>query len=175
MRKSKKAMMDEKTFDNFNVKQSNEGAFNACFARAKSKGLGGKPLIILGKSGVGKTHLIYAIKNHINETAPHKKVLVLKHEELIDILLDYCRGRIDGKIKENSFAKTLSSDLLLIDGYVYDEEKESTNEEILKTLNELVNMKVQIVVSVIRSARFSGGVKNYFKQVNGAEIVELQK
>ena len=62
------------SFDNFIVGSTNRFAHAASYAVADNPNLIYNPLIIYGPSGVGKTHLMLAIKNHIRKKFPMKKI-----------------------------------------------------------------------------------------------------
>ena len=49
------------TFDNFIVGGSNKFAYSACYRVANAPGLEYNPLLIYGRSGLGKTHLMLAL------------------------------------------------------------------------------------------------------------------
>lgn len=59
------------TFDNFIVKGGNELAYKASLAAALNPG-NFSPLFIVGGVGLGKTHLLHAVRNHISENTPLK-------------------------------------------------------------------------------------------------------
>ena len=63
----KRTLLDEYTFDNFIVGNSNKFAHAACWAVADRPSMDYNPLFIYGGSGLGKTHLMLAIKNHIKK------------------------------------------------------------------------------------------------------------
>ena len=70
------------TFDNFITGDSNKFAYAACYAIAYSDDTNYNPLFIHGKSGLGKTHLCYAIINTLLKRNPELKVVYIKGEEI---------------------------------------------------------------------------------------------
>ncbi len=83
----KKTLLDEYTFDNFIEGSSNKFAKAACLAVAKEPCVY-NPLFIYGHSGLGKTHLLYAVMNYMKKNHPHLKI-VYKTSFLTGCL--YCR------------------------------------------------------------------------------------
>ena len=71
------------TFDNFIVGDSNRFAFSSCLAVAQNPGKLYNPLFLYGKSGLGKTHLMHAIGNYINENS-NLKVLYITTDEFMN-------------------------------------------------------------------------------------------
>lgn len=63
----------EYTFDTFIVGNSNKFAHAACLAVAQNPSKAYNPLFLYGNSGLGKTHLLYAIGNEIKKTTPQKR------------------------------------------------------------------------------------------------------
>ena len=62
------------TFDNYIVGSSNKFAHAASIAVAQNPGGTYNPLFIYGNSGLGKTHLLHAIKNEVLKNDPSKKI-----------------------------------------------------------------------------------------------------
>ena len=75
------------TFDNFIVGSTNRFAHAASLAVADNPNIIYNPLIIYGKSGVGKTHLMLAIKNHIKKKFPNKKICYVRSEDFTNQLI----------------------------------------------------------------------------------------
>ena len=93
---------DEYTFENFVVGKSNDLAYKACVAVAKDPaGLEVQnPLFIYGNSGLGKTHLLYAIKNVINKNYPSKKIIYVKGEDFTNELIDSLSKKTADKFRD---------------------------------------------------------------------------
>lgn len=140
------------TFDNFIVGSSNRFAQAAAFAVAENPGLiNYNPLVIYGPSGVGKTHLILAIKNQIKRKFPNKKIVYTRGEDFTNQLI---RAIQDGTIglgnSEDFRTKYRSADVLLIDDIHFIAGKEQTQEEFFNTFNTLYQNNKQIVVTLDR-------------------------
>ena len=82
---------DEFTFDTFVVGPSNKLAYAASQAVANHPAQNYNPLLIYGDSGLGKTHLIYAIANVIRKNDSHAKIAYVKGDDLTNELVDAIR------------------------------------------------------------------------------------
>ncbi|MBR4767385.1 MAG: chromosomal replication initiator protein DnaA [Lachnospiraceae bacterium] len=134
------------TFDNFVVGASNSFAHAAAVSVAENPGMEFNPLFIYGGSGLGKTHLMHAIANHVLRNDPNKKVLYVTAEDFTNELIDSLSHRNKG---ETSYFKNVyrNVDLLLIDDIQFVIGKESTEREFFYTFNHLYENKKQIVIS----------------------------
>lgn len=134
---------DEYTFENFVVGKSNDLAYKACVAVAKDPaGLEVQnPLFIYGNSGLGKTHLLYAIKNVINKNYPSKKIIYVKGEDFTNELIDSLSKKTADRFRD----KYRTVDVLLVDDIQFIAGKEATQEEFFHTFNTLYEAKKQIV------------------------------
>ncbi len=146
---SKQNVFDEFTFDNYIVGPSNKFAHAASLAVAQNPAGAYNPLFIYGNSGLGKTHLMYAIGNEIKKNNPDMKVTYVKGEvftnELIECLL---------KNKMVDFRqKYRNSDVLLVDDVHFIAGKDSTQEEFFHTFNTLYEANKQIVLTSDRPPR----------------------
>ena len=72
------------TFDTFVVGSSNQLARSAAFAAAETPGRAYNPLLMYGNSGLGKTHLLHAIGNYVQENYPYRKVLYVSTETFLN-------------------------------------------------------------------------------------------
>lgn len=134
------------TFDNFIVGSTNRFAHAASLAVADNPNIIYNPLVIYGNSGVGKTHLMLAIKNHIIKKFPNKKVSYIRSEDFTNQLIQSLQnGTIDSF--RNKFRNI---DTLLIDDIHFIAGKESTQEEFFNTFNTLYQNNKQIVVTLDR-------------------------
>lgn len=141
----------EYTFDNFIVGSTNRFAHAASMAVADNPNIIYNPLIIYGRSGVGKTHLLLAIKNHIRKKYPTKHIEYIRCEEFTNQLISALH---DGKLGlgslDNFRNRFRGTDVLLIDDIQFIAGKDSTQEEFFNTFNTLYQNKKQIVVTCDR-------------------------
>lgn len=141
------------TFENFIVGNSNKLAHATAFAVAETPGQTYNPLFIYGNSGLGKTHLMHAIGNYIEETT-NKKVLYVTSEQFID---DFSKiSRKDENNTNYNYAeyfknKYRSLDVLIIDDIQFLAKTPKTQEEFFHTFNFLYNDNKQIIISSDRS------------------------
>ena len=141
----------EYTFDNFIVGSTNRFAHAASMAVADNPNIIYNPLIIYGRSGVGKTHLLLAIKNHIRRKYPTKQIEYIRCEDFTNQLISALH---DGKLGlgslDNFRNRFRTTDVLLIDDIQFIAGKEQTQEEFFNTFNTLYQNKKQIVVTCDR-------------------------
>lgn len=133
----------EYTFDTFIVGSSNKFAHAACLAVATNPSHAYNPLFLYGNSGLGKTHLLYAIGNEIKKNDPSKVICYIKGDDFTVELVESLR-----LAKMNEFRqKYRQADILLVDDVQFIGGKESTQEEFFHTFNALYEAKKQIIIS----------------------------
>lgn len=137
------------TFDNFIVGSSNKFAHAACVAVAEHPALNYNPLFIYGQSGLGKTHLLNAITNHLRKKNPNVKIIYVKGEDFTNYMID-CISRQAMKEFRDTYRKC---DVLLIDDIQFIAGKESTQEEFFHTFNALYDERKQIILTSDRPPR----------------------
>lgn len=131
------------TFDNFIVGPGNRFAHAAALAVAKNPSGAYNPLFIYGGSGLGKTHLLFAIKNELSKTRPELAVLYIQSETFTNELISAI-----GQGNTESFHKRYRTlDVLLVDDVQFIGGKESTQEEFFHTFNSLATAGKQIVLT----------------------------
>ena len=138
----KKTLLDEYTFDNFIEGESNKFAKAACYAVANDTSYT-NPLFIYGHSGLGKTHLLYAIMNHMKKKNPDLKIVYKKSETFINELIDAIANQATLAFKE----KYRSADVLLIDDIQFLAGKQSTQEEFFHTFSALYESEKLIILT----------------------------
>jgi chromosomal replication initiator protein len=131
------------TFDSFVVGSSNRFAYNAAMAVAMKPASIYNPLLIYGQSGLGKTHLLYAIANQAQANFRGFRILYVKGETFTNEMIQALR---QGAM-EQFRAKYRECDLLLMDDVQFIAGKESTQEEFFHTFNTLYEAKKQIVLT----------------------------
>ena len=138
----KKTLLDEYTFDNFIEGESNKFAKAVCYAVANDISYC-NPLFLYGHSGLGKTHLLYAIMNHMKKKNPDLKIVYKKSETFINELIDAISNHSTSDFKE----KYRSADVLMIDDIQFIAGKESTQEEFFHTFSALYESEKLIILT----------------------------
>ena len=133
----------EYTFDTFIVGSSNKFAHAACLAVATNPSHAYNPLFLWGNSGLGKTHLLYAIGNEIKKNDPSKVICYIKGDDFTNELIESLRLAKMSEFRH----KYRQADILLVDDVQFIGGKESTQEEFFHTFNALYDAKKQIVLT----------------------------
>ena len=144
------------TFQNFIVGSTNRFAHAAAHAVAEAQipQPTFNPLVIYGPSGVGKTHLMLAIKNHIKNKYPHKVVEFVRGEEFTNQFIQALnQGKLGLPLVEEFRNKYRNVDVLLLDDIHFIAGKETTQEEFFNTFNALYQNGKQIVVTLDRPVK----------------------
>ena len=134
----------EFTFDTFVVGPSNQLACSAAQAVADAPGRRYNPLFIYGSSGLGKTHLLYAIAHEIRRQSPSARILYIKGDEFINDFIETVRS---GRSMNEFRIKYREADLMLVDDIQFVAGKVETQNEFFHTFNTLYESKKQIVLT----------------------------
>ena len=140
-------------FSSFIKGDHNQFARAAAISVSKNPGTDSfNPLVIYGGVGMGKTHLLHAIGNKINNEFSKRKVVCASSEKFT---LDFISSIQKSKTVEfsNSYR---SADVLLIDDIQFFQGKEQTQEQFFHTFNELFQSGKQIVMT---ADRYPGDMK----------------
>ena len=137
------------TFENFIVGSSNKFAHAACLAVAHFPAKDYNPLFIHGPSGLGKTHLLYAITNELKKQNPNVSVIYIKSEDFTNQMIECLSRQAMGEFRD----KYRTCDVLLIDDIQFIAGKTSTQEEFFHTFNALYEDGKQIILTSDRPPR----------------------
>ncbi len=139
----------EYTFSTFIVGSSNRFAHAASVAVAANPASAYNPLFIYGGSGLGKTHLLFAICAELKKTKPGINIIYVKGEEFTNELIN----AIQNETTKQFHDKYRKADILLVDDIQFIGGKESTQEEFFHTFNTLYEENKQIVLTSDRPPR----------------------
>ena len=134
----------EYTFDRFVVGTGNRLSHAASLAVSENPGKIYNPLFIYGGVGLGKTHLLHAIGNRIQEIHSKQKVLYISSETFMN---EYIDSIITRTTAFDFRSKYRTVDVLLIDDIQFLQRKEGTQEEFFHTFNELHQNSNHIVMT----------------------------
>jgi chromosomal replication initiator protein len=131
------------TFDSFVTGKANQLARAAAIQVAENPGISYNPLFIYGGVGLGKTHLLQAIGNHLADVRPQARIRYSHAEQYVtDVVRAYQQKSFD------EFKRYYHSlDLLLIDDIQFFSNKGRTQEEFFYAFNALVEAHKQIVIT----------------------------
>ena len=164
------------TFENFVIGDSNRMAYSMALNVAEQPGHGPlNPLFIYGKSGLGKTHLMFAIQNYIRETQPQLRTVYVDSS---DMLTDYMEaGAAHDKEKssyKNFKARYEEADVLLIDDIQYLQGKKQTLDIVFQIFNSLINQRKQIILSADRAPKNIDIDERYHSRFSQGGTVDIQ-
>ena len=131
------------TFDTFIVGSSNKFAHAAALAVATHDTRNYNPLFIHGDSGLGKTHLLFAIMNEVKSRKPDALVIYVKGEQFTNELIAAIGHQATPEFRE----KYRKADYLLVDDIQFIAGRDSTQEEFFHTFNTLYESGKQIVLT----------------------------
>ncbi len=164
------SILDEYTFDSFVEGSSNTFARAACYAVAKEP-CTYNPLFIHGHSGLGKTHLLYAIINDMKKNHPELKIVYKKSESFINELVGAIQNGSTAAFKE----KYRSADVLLIDDIQFIAGKEATQEEFFHTFSVLYESDKQIILTSDRPPKDINPLEDRLRtRFEGGLIADVQ-
>ncbi len=138
----KRTVLDDYTFDNFVEGSSNKFAKAACYAVAKEPNTY-NPLFIYGNSGLGKTHLLYAVINYMKKNHPGINIVYKKCESFLEELVRALKNDSISAFKD----KYRKCDVLMLDDIQFLAGKEMTQEEFFHTFSALYEADKQIILT----------------------------
>lgn len=134
------------TFSTFIVGPSNKFAHAASWAVANKPAQAYNPLFIYGQSGLGKTHLIYAICDEIRQSHPDYNIIYVKGEEFTNELVNAI-AQNESRATQAFHERYRSADVLAVDDIQFIGGKEQTQEEFFHTFNTLFHAGKQIILT----------------------------
>ena len=146
------------TFSTFVVGRNNEFAHAASFSIAESPGKENyNPLFICGPTGMGKTHLLNAVGNHIRINFPHLRILYVSAERFLNECISSIRRNEMDKFRLRYRDKC---DVLLMDDIQILGRGEAVQEEFFHTLNDFFEKDQQVIVASDRMPKDIKGLED---------------
>ena len=140
---------DAFTFETYVVGPQNKLAYAAAKAVAEKPAEGFNPLFIYGESGLGKTHLLYAIAHLMRSRRPESRIVYIKGDDFTNELVSSIRENRNAEFRE----KYRQADILLVDDLQFIAGKIQTQEDFFHTFNTLYESGKQIVLTSDRPPR----------------------
>ena len=137
------------TFETYVVGAPNKMAYAAARSVAETPGKNYNPLFIYGDSGLGKTHLLYAIHHQTRKLHPEEKIVYIKGDQFINEFIELVRAGRGDEFR----AKYRDADMLLVDDIQFVAGKEQVQNEFFHTFNTLYEGGKQIVLTSDRPPR----------------------
>ncbi|MGB8371245.1 MAG: chromosomal replication initiator protein DnaA [Verrucomicrobiia bacterium] len=144
------------TFESFVVGNNNNFAYAAALAVAQAPGKSYNPLFLYGGVGLGKTHLLHAIGQHVSGNKKGAHVAYLSSEKFTNEYIDGIQNNQLAKFRK----KYRQTDVLLIDDIQFLAGKERIQEEFFHTFNALHEGHKQIVLTCDRPASEIQGLEH---------------
>lgn len=163
-----------KTFNNFIIGSSNNIAHALSLAVAKDPGKSYPALYIYGNSGLGKTHLIHAIANHVQMHKPNMRICITSANRFMNEMVD----SIVKKNQSIEFKKKYieQTDILIIDDIHELKNKTSTQEMFFHIFNELIERGKQLVFTSDKTPKEIDGIEDRIRtRLSSALPVEIQQ
>jgi chromosomal replication initiator protein len=163
-----------KTFNNFIIGTSNNMAHALAMAVAKDPGKVYPALYIYGNSGLGKTHLIHAIANHVQASRPNMRICLTTANRFMNEMVD----SIVKKNQSYEFKKkyTEQTDILIIDDIHELKNKTTTQEMFFHIFNELIEQGKQLVFTSDKTPKEIDGIEDRIRtRLSSALPVEIQQ
>lgn len=163
-------------FENFVIGASNQMAYSMAVKVAEEPGSPMlNPLFIYGKSGLGKTHLMRAIQNHVNESRPDLQTVYV---DSADFLSGYVEATVAHDKEKTSFKNFKNNyqeaDILLIDDIQFLQGKEQTLDIVFQIFNYMIDQGKQVVLSADRAPKNITMDERYQSRFNSGGTFDIQ-
>lgn len=154
----RESLNSDYTFATFVVGRNNEFAHAASFNIAENPGSESyNPLFICGPTGMGKTHLIHAVGNHVKEKLPDLRICYVSAERFLNECISSIRRNEMDKFRMR-YRET--SDVLLMDDIQVLGRGEAVQEEFFHTLNDFFDKGQQVIVASDRMPKDIHGLED---------------
>ncbi len=162
-----------KNFENFIVGHSNNMAHAFSHAVAKDPGRVYPQLYIHGNSGLGKTHLLHAICNHVAENIPHLKICFTTANDFMTEMVVAIQAKTIDDFRSKYTEKV---DLLIIDDIHELSNKIRTQTEFFYIFNELQNKGKQLIFTSDKPPKEISGIEDRIRtRLSSALLIDIQQ
>lgn len=160
------------TFSTFVVGRTNEFAYNASLSIAENPSTTYNPLFIVGPTGLGKTHLVFAVWNQVRARFPHLRVTYVDTGRFLSEFLSNLRHKTIEKFHAKYREKC---DVLLMDDIHVLGRGEQIQEEFFQTFNHFYLMRKQVVVTSDRLPKDIPGLEDRIRtRLEGGLIADIK-
>lgn len=169
---------DKKTFNNFIVGPSNNMAHAFSVAVAKDPGMVYPQLYIYGNSGLGKTHLLHAICNHIKTENPRCRISLTTATDFMSEMIMAIQNNKSGVDKFAEFRRKYTDlvDVLIIDDIHELAGKARTQSEFFYVFNELQAKKKQLIFTSDKPPKEIDKLEDRIRtRLNSALLVDIHQ
>ena len=132
------------TFDQFVVGNSNDFAYSAALSMASKKICQQRSMLLLSKTGMGKSHLSQAVGHYILSKYPNEKVFYITAEDFMNEMVQGIKNNSTDKFKQKYRD---GCDVLLMEDIQYLSGKERTQDELSLSLDFLLSMDKKVIFS----------------------------
>ncbi|MBF2754448.1 MAG: ATP-binding protein [Gammaproteobacteria bacterium AqS3] len=128
------------TFERFVQGKCNQAAFDAALQAAQEEPKFKVPMVIIGDSGIGKTHLLHAIGNYVLIHSPAARLRYVRANQFLTQMLEALQSNAVDLFR----AEFGSVDLLLFDDlhFLSEGKKRRAEEELQSLLDDNPNMRI---------------------------------
>jgi chromosomal replication initiator protein DnaA len=167
-----KTLAKEMTFEHFVVGPGSKFPYTVAAAVAAGSGSQYNPLLILGGSGLGKTHLLSAIGIKLSEIIPDAKLLYLPSDRVVEA---FDRAKKDVALMRKIRDDLRGADLVLVDDMQFLAASQTTQDELVKIIDYLVDEDKQVVLASDRlPAQVPGLSDRFIARIQKGLTVDLQ-
>ena len=144
------------TFDTFVIGAGNRFAHAAALAVAETPGVVYNPLFVYGGVGLGKTHLLHAVGQYVEDQDPSMRTRYVTCENFTNDFINSVRDNAPLEFQK----RYRENDVLLIDDIHFLEGKVETQEAFFHTFNALYEDNKQIVITSDRHPKYIPTLEN---------------
>lgn len=165
------------TFENFVVGDNNRLARDTALKVAENPGKNPilNPIFIYGKSGLGKTHLMHAIRNEVCKNHPELKT---EYVDATTLVSDYADACIDSDKDKRSYRtfreRYMNADVLLIDDIQGLQGKDETLKMVFQIFKHCIDHGHQVVLSSDRAPKYIEANERLISRFNSGGVWDIQ-